>query len=140
MNGFYRNQGFTLLEAIVALVIFASVGTALYAWIGVNLNGLSRVEASRQKDEATQVALAMLSTVNPAVNPEGTLEVAHYTVHWEGEVLRGPEDGLAPGGDLSLYEVSLYELSVEVLGASDPVNFSTRKAGWVQVRQAQSPF
>lgn len=132
---FGAQKGFTLLEAIVALVIFASVGSALYAWIGVSLNGINRIEAARQADEATQAALAMLATVNPMAEWEGERTAGHYRISWTSEVLASPLDGLGPGGGLTPFQVGLWRLTVKVEGGDEPVLFVTRKAGWRQVRQ-----
>jgi len=134
MRGFVRQTGFTLLEAIVALVIFASVASALYAWIAVSLNGMTRVEAARQRDEAIQAGLAMLEHVNPMLQPRGSLGAGHYTVSWNSSVMAPPVDGLLPAGVVSLYRVGLWRLEVTVEGGNEPVRFVTRKAGWQQVR------
>ena len=40
-----RQQGFTLLEAIVALVLMSSALGALYTWINTDLISLRRAEA-----------------------------------------------------------------------------------------------
>lgn len=129
-----RQGGFTLLEAIVALVIFASVGSALYAWITVSLNGITRVEAARQRDEAVQAGLAMIEHVNPMSQPQGTLNAGHYTVSWSSDAIESPRDGLTPSGMVSLYRVGLWRLEVIVEGSQEPVRFTTRKAGWRQAR------
>ena len=140
MQQMRHQKGFTLLEAIVALVIFASVGSALYAWIGTTLNGLNRIEAARQADEATQAALAMLETVNPMLEPEGTRTAGHYSISWTSEALAPPVDGLSPGGGLSLYKVGLWRLQVTVDGGGEPIRFATRRTGWQQVREPALPF
>ena len=127
-------SGFTLLEAIVALVIFASVGSALYAWITVSLNGITRVEASRQRDEAIQAGLAMIEHVNPMAQPQGSLSAGHYMVSWTSEPIKSPRDGLTPAGQVSLYRVGLWRVQVTVEGSKEPVRFTTRKAGWQQSR------
>ena len=133
-------KGFSLLEAIVALVIFASVASALYAWVGVTLNSLNRVEAARQADEATAVALAWLETVNPMAQPEGEAAVGHYRVSWQAEAIAPELDGMTPEGGLSLFRVGLYELAVAVEGGAEPVRFRVRRAGWEQVRQPATEF
>lgn len=127
--------GFSLLEALVALVIFSTALAALYAWIGVTLTGLQRVEASRQADEATAAGLAWVHTINPMTQPSGTTRVGHYRVRWEVERVLAATDGVRPEGGLSLFEVGLYELAVTVEGNSEPLRFNVRVAGWQQVRE-----
>jgi general secretion pathway protein I len=129
-----KQGGFSLLEAIVALVVFASVGSALYAWIAVSLNGVARIEASRERDEAIQAGLAMIEHVNPMLKPQGQVEAGHYRVSWQSEVIEPPRDGLTPNGGASLYRVGLWRLQVAVEGGTEPIRFAIRKAGWQQAR------
>ena len=133
-------KGFSLLEAIVALVIFASAASALYAWIAVTLNGLNRVEAARQADEATAVGLAWLETINPMEQPRGEVEIGHYRLGWQADLVVPSVDGVSPRGGLSLYELGLFEVQVQIEGNTEPVEFSVRQAGWRQVRQPALGF
>jgi len=133
----HNQRGFSLLEAIVALVIFAAVGSALYAWIGTTISGLSRIEAARQEAEAMEVGMAVLETVNPMEQAEGSLRAGHYTVAWQAETLAPVVDGMDPSGNPSLYQVGLYQVLVEITGGPRDVTFDLRRAGWQQVRERQ---
>ena len=134
MQRMRHQKGFTLLEAIVALVIFASVGSALYAWITVSLNGITRVEASRQRDEAIQAGLAMIEHVNPMAQPQGSLSAGHYTVSWNAEVMSPRSTGCCRPVQFRCTRLACGEWTVTVEGGDEPVSFTTRKAGWQQAR------
>ena len=138
--GFCRSKGFSLLEAVVSIAIFAAVASALFTWLAVNLNSLSRVEAARQADEATQVALGWVSTINPMETPQGDTEIGHFSIRWTSRALTQPVDGISPGGGSSLYSVQLYEITATVEGNAEPATFTVRRAGWRQTRQSALPF
>ena len=60
-----KHQGFTLLEAVVALVLIATAGMALLDWVNNNLMNLNRVQTLQQRNEAIRSALVFMESVNP---------------------------------------------------------------------------
>ncbi|MCA3034435.1 MAG: type II secretion system protein, partial [Rhodocyclaceae bacterium] len=59
MSSIYSNQlqtsdvrGFTLLEAIVALVLLSTAGLVLFSWINASFDGLARIEQSNARAAA----------------------------------------------------------------------------------------
>jgi len=133
-----RAQGFTLLEAIVALVIFASVGMALFAWMNTNLNTVARIQSIQERDAAIRVGLEWIETINPMDRPSGTESFEALEISWESEAIRPRQDGTGPTGGESYYQIALYEVAVEVSRPGrSPVEFSVRRAGYEQVRFPQ---
>lgn len=136
-----KQSGFSLLEAIVALVVFASVASALYAWLGVNLNALARVEAAREAREATQVGLAWLDIINPMAAPSGESNLGPYQLEWTSQILAQRTDAIGSAGEQSLYQVALFEVQLEIRGPmEEPVVLRVRRAGWEQVRDFTLPW
>lgn len=130
-----KTRGFTLLEAIVALVIFSLGAFSLYGWLDVNLRTLGRIEAGREALSSGQSALDLLRRVNPMEEPSGRREVAGLVVEWLAEPLMEPTDGLGRLGSPTLYEIGLYRMDVRVSMDGRPVQvFSVRQVGWRQVR------
>lgn len=84
-----KQRGFTLLEVMVALLIFALTGTAVMKSAGENLNGVGLIE---QVTFATWVANNRLTQVNfepvwpPKNNERGTMEMAERTFYWQQKV------------------------------------------------------
>ncbi|MGV6474959.1 type IV pilus modification PilV family protein [Azotobacter vinelandii] len=106
-----RQRGFSLLEAIVALVILAGACMALFAWINTSLTQLQRAELYIDAGPAIESAMQYLKTVDLARRPTGTFESGTISVDWRASALeadstRSPEYG---GSNflLSLYAVSL---------------------------------
>ncbi|HAN52814.1 prepilin-type N-terminal cleavage/methylation domain-containing protein [Stutzerimonas stutzeri] len=104
-------RGFSLLEAIVALVILAGSCMALFAWINSSLVQLQRAELYVEAGPAIVSASQYLKTVDLTQRPEGSFQSGRVAVDWaakpiELEVSRPA----AYGGSnflLSLYQVSL---------------------------------
>ena len=64
-------RGFTLLEAIVALVVFTMGAFALYGWLSTNVITLNRIRERQQIEIATHSALDLIRRSNPMQAPEG---------------------------------------------------------------------
>ena len=68
-------RGFGLLEAVVALVLFALVGGALFAWVNTNLDAAARLRQRDRAHELIQLASAWLQTRNPMTERSGDTEL-----------------------------------------------------------------
>ena len=65
-----RDSGFTLLEAIVALVIMATVMIPLLSFVSATAQALISAAETNERSFAQQAAIAMLDAVNPADEPK----------------------------------------------------------------------
>ncbi len=121
-----NQNGFTLLEAIVALVLIASTGIALLNWISANLTTLQHVQAAQQRNDATRNAVAFIETVNPIEQPQGEEIIGAYKIAWEAKVIELL-------GDTIMYQVGLYDMNVVV--SSDDIlvaKLTVRQIGFKQ--------
>jgi len=75
-------QGFSLLEAIVALVILAGSCMALFAWINSSLVQLQRAELYVEAGPAIASAAQYLKTVDLTQRPEGSFQSGRVAVDW----------------------------------------------------------
>ena len=131
-----NQKGFSLLEAIVALVIIASTGIALLDWINTNLMSLQHVQAAEQRNNATRNALAFMETINPMEHAQGEEIVGVYKISWNAEAIALPKDGIGPMGEMSLFQVGLYETTVKVQAEDGLLTrFTIRQVGFKQVHK-----
>jgi len=85
-----KARGFGLLEAIVALVILAGAGAALFDWIRQNQQAVARLDATGQRALLLVSAQDALSTIDPNTQPEGRLRAGTIELRWQS-TLAAPE-------------------------------------------------
>ena len=140
-----RNQqhGFTLIEAIVAMVLVASFGMALFSWINSNIITLSRVQEATAESAATASVLDYMSTVNPMLTPQGNANLGQYRIAWTASASVEPRDGTGYPFGISQYQIALYDTKIEVQKADGQPWFviTLEQTGYKQVRfsSAQQP-
>lgn len=128
-------RGFTLLEAIVAMVIFSLGAFSLYGWLSANLITLERVIDRREAEVSVRSALDMVRRVNPMEQPRGERLVGTLEVQWEATPVEPPRPSVSQIGMPTLFEVGLYTLDVRVSRDGEEVErFQVRQAGHRQVR------
>lgn len=134
-----RQRGFTLLEAIVALVLMATTLISLYTWLAANTIAIGRAQASTAALIDARAGLALIDSVNPMQEPSGERELGPLTVRWTSEPVVEPQPGLSRAGLPTLFRIGLYRMSVDVMRGPRVVRtFDVRRAGWEQV-QSVSP-
>ena len=95
MNNMVR--GFTLIEVMLAIAIFAIAGTAL---MGSTQNTLANLSHLEQKAVAQWVAANQLVSISlekkwpPKNNDKGSVEMAGNTWHWLQKVEKTADSGL----------------------------------------------
>ncbi|HEY4559823.1 MAG TPA: prepilin-type N-terminal cleavage/methylation domain-containing protein [Lysobacter sp.] len=129
-----RSRGFTLLEAIVALVIFSIGAVALYGWLSTSLQTLDRVQASRDRGAVMTAALDVVRRVNPMESPSGARDAGDLRVEWTATPLASPQRAVTQVGVQTPFLVALYELRVRVLRSGSEVDtFQVRQVGYRDV-------
>lgn len=137
-----KQSGFTLMEAIVALVLLATTGMALFSWINSNVITLHRVQTSNAQDEATLNALQYINSVNPMTQPQGQADLGSYQLKWTTEQLTEPRDGAGYPTGISLYQLAMYKTRVDVqhTGGAPWFDFSLQQVGYRRVREIKPPL
>lgn len=129
-------RGFGLLEAIVALVLLAGTGVALFDWINSSLQTAARIARLDAQARLLLSAQAAISSVNPSARPQGELSVGGLNVRWSA-VLAQPERSNATDASeiAGPWWVSLYRMDVSAKSSDGvEVNFSQLQVG---TRRAQ---
>lgn len=128
-----RVAGFSLLEAMVALAIAAMSLAALMGLQYQLIEGQRRNEAAIARADLRKNALVLVREVNPDERPEGEIALSSdRTVRWTSTALTEPRLSAGfPNGD-GQYTVTLYRLSVEVVGADGATldAFEVERLGW----------
>ena len=129
-----HQRGFSLLEAVVAMVLISGAGYALFGWINSSIMALSRIQESNARTEATQNILEYMNGVNPMLKPEGNVNLGQYKIRWEAKPITLLQDGN------SLYRLALYDTLVKAEnGEAQPwFEFHLRQVGYKKVRELLS--
>ncbi|MBC7705707.1 MAG: prepilin-type N-terminal cleavage/methylation domain-containing protein [Rhodoferax sp.] len=132
-------RGFSLLEAVVAMVILASTGWALLAWINSSIASLGRIEESNARSLTTANVLEYMQTVNPMLRPDGRVRLGLHTIAWTARPLTPVIDGSGFPRGPSFYQLAMYEIAVRAFRGDelDPsVEFRMKQVGYRQVRES----
>ena len=138
-----RQRGFSLLEAVVAMVLISGAGYALFGWINSNIMTLNSIREANARAEATQNTLEYMNGVNPMLKPKGNASLGLYKIRWESKPVTLIQDGV------SLYQFALYDTFVKV-ERTQPLQrageflqpwleFHVRQVGFKKVRELSPP-
>jgi general secretion pathway protein I len=129
-------DGFTLIEAIVALVIMTAALTGLFSWVNTDLITLRRVEAVIVTQELLQEALRQIDLLPVEEKQEGGTTLGEYQLQWEARLVEPVMPSRGRGGKLGLYDISLYDVSFSLHTSDTELGqWSVRRLSYQQVRQ-----
>lgn len=137
-----RQRGFTLIEAIVALVLIATTGMALFGWINSNIIALNRVQEQNSTNAATLNVVEYMNGINPMATPDGRADLGAYTLSWTSRPVTDVVDGASYPMGVSLYQLALYESKINVAkpGGQLWFDFTMQQVGYKKVRSIARPF
>lgn len=134
-----RQHGFSLLEALVAMVILASSGWALLNWVHASITSLRRVEDANARTEASRNAVEFLQGVNPSLRPQGQFEMGEVRLQWQARPIAGPMDNMDYPRGQGLYELTLFDTTVKAYRGQELwFEFQLKQVGYRKVRQTLS--
>lgn len=136
-------RGFALLEALVAMVILAGVGVALFALINTGLQSLNKAQAHVASTSIQPQVLAWVRTINLGELPasrEASLsfwvEQAEYRAEARLERVHGPLMATSASGSPGIHQIALYDVTVRVYDNNRPLDhIRTRRVASRQVAQ-----
>ena len=135
-------HGFSLLEAIVAMVVFSMAAAALYGWQATNLQSMQRADAHAQHNALVRSALGVLAQVNPMQDPSGSRPLGQFSrgelsVAWKATAVQPVKPGVTAVGAPGIFDLGLYQMDVQVLDDKRAVTtFQVRQVGYKQVRSS----
>ena len=132
-----RSRGFSLLETMVALVIFAAAAMALYGLFNTNLVALARAHDVSRQVPAVRHAIEHLSSINPREEGAGRLVLDGVQVAWSAKLLEPVRQSQSPTGGMGYFEVGLYELEFTMrAGGRSLGTWRMRSVGYEKAREA----
>ena len=131
--------GFTLLEATVALAIFAAGGMALYGLFNTNLVGIGKAADVSLREPVVLAAVEHLASVNIREQPIGQLEIGGFDISWSSSLVEPVRQGQTVEGFLGSFEIGLYDVDIELSrnGRLDSTH-RLRLVGYQKVRQFEA--
>ena len=131
-----RQRGFTLIEAIVALVLMASTGMALFGWINSNIITLNRVQEANAQSAAIASVLDYMNAINPMLKPVGQTDLGAYRIQWQATASTEPRDGAGYPYGLSQFQLALYDTRIQIYQANGQpwFDFTLQQVGYKKVR------
>ena len=128
-----KREGFSLIEALVALAIAAMTLTAIFELQIQMARGQRRAAEALDQVAAQENALALLSSLNPMEQPNGEIRIpGGDTIRWRSVPLDQPIVAAGfPTGD-AIYQVQRFTVTVEVERASgrSPGPLVFDRVGW----------
>ncbi len=129
-------RGFTLLEAIVALVIFSMAAIGIYGWINTNLITLNRLAEVAATEQVLNSSVERLKLVDLAQETKGRFNVNGYWVDWNADLVEPWKNGVTATGAMGIYDLGLFTISLSFTKDSREVaNYQYRQAAYKQVRE-----
>lgn len=117
-----RQAGFGLLEAIVALTLFAGAGMALFSWINANIARAAQLQERSESAQAQLLVLAWVQALNPAQQPSGSADLGPGVhIRWSSQQTSPRQQAAPPpGGVSSPFELAMFEVQVTLEQANAP--------------------
>lgn len=136
----YNQQGFSLLEAIVALTLVATLGAGLFAWMNSSLSSLNRVRDASIERSARLNILEYCKSINPMNRPAGEHDFGAYRIEWTSQLKEPAMDAIGFPAGRGNFQVGFYDLKVQVIRAGSPwFLLELDQVGYQRVRQALLP-
>jgi len=137
MNKAWRKaDGFTLLEAMVALVIFSISAMGIYSWINTNLIALNKLSNLAANEFVVNSAIERLKLVDMTKETEGAFDVDSYHVDWRSQLVEPWRNGVAMSGAITIYDLALVDVQLFISkNGVEAGHFSYRNTLYKQVRQ-----
>jgi prepilin-type N-terminal cleavage/methylation domain-containing protein len=80
-----RERGFSLVEAIVALVVLSMVFTAVWGWFGTAATSTTRIERALALPEIFSQFVINLELESLRDNASGIYSIGEYQVRWKAK-------------------------------------------------------
>lgn len=126
-------EGFSLIEALVALSIAAMTLTAIFELQQQMIRGQRRAADAMEQVAAQENALALARDLNPIEEPQGVIQLPEGdTIRWSSEPKTEMRTNAGfPTGD-GMFQVQLFTVTVEIerRNGRSPAPLVFDRMGW----------
>ncbi|MBT0585047.1 type II secretion system protein [Alteromonas oceanisediminis] len=124
-------SGFSLLEAIVALLLVTMLSMASFSWISNLLLSVGKLEENAYTNQIKRNVSEFISDVNVMTQPDGNRSLGGIDISWTANLIEPIQEGINLRGDKTPFEVGLYRVSVNVEDMSgERVRFEFIQVGY----------
>ena len=130
-----RQDGFSILEAIVAMAILAIAFIPFVQLQGQLIRSVESFDRADIRMLANDNALAFLRERNFLLQESGQIQLGDIILKWDSDVLKPARRVYDKGGSYGRFEITLYDVEAELMfpdGASETL--SLRGLGWKPLR------
>jgi len=128
--------GFSLLEAMVAIVILAAASMAFYGLFNTNLITLNRVQEVSREVPLVLQAVEYLTAMNLTRESAGEFDIDTAQVQWQAELIEPYRQSQNGRGFLGYFQVGLYSVEFTVIDRGSPLGtYRFRTVGYEKVRE-----
>ena len=107
-----KRTGFSLIEAIVALVILSIVFTAVWGWFGTAITSSAKIENAVALPRVFSQFTVQLELENLANKNNGEFQIGNYQVQWQASVARNSAN--EPYRRQPAWIVTLYDINASI--------------------------
>lgn len=136
-------QGFSLIEALVALTIAALTLAAIFELQIQMVRGQQRATEVMDQVASQENALALTRDINPMLRPEGTIALPEGdTIRWSSVPRGRPVINAGfPAGN-GAFEVQMFRVTVDIerVQGRSPAPLSFERMGWRRTSSGSDPF
>lgn len=125
-------EGFSVMETLVAMALLAIAVIPLYALLQTLADGAARIETASDMLEVEENALAILETFDPMAEPNGERMLGEWRLSWTSELVASERPATGYMG-VSIYQLSLFDVTATLQREERVRTIELRRAGWVQV-------
>ncbi len=111
-----HEDGFTLLETLVALVILSGVLLVFYNFLSTSLSGAGRVESASIAYDHQMNALELATMLNPMDKPTGAIDLGAYRISWTSQPVGGVQQSSGYPAGRGIFRVALYHVTFSFPG------------------------
>ncbi len=132
----HNSAGFTLVEAMVALVILSLSLTGLFGLINTDLISLRRAEAVVASQNTLREAIRQVQLVRLSDGASGRFELNGYECAWQARLVEPIRSGRGMMGRVGLYDHGLYAVDMSLFSDARPLGtWTVRVAQYKQARE-----